>query len=437
MLTIIVPMLNAKKYLRECIDSILAQTYKDMEVLCVDAESVDGTLEILREYEAKDDRVKIIHSKKKSYGYQMNLGLQNAKGDYIGIVEADDVIAENMYEDLLSLTKEKPDFVKELYYQFSTCTGKRLIEPTEIQRGDIPCDRVLHMDDGYHMIDLNHIWSAIYRREFLLNKNIKFNETPGASYQDTSFSVLVDLLSDTVVFSSGIHYFYRIDNEGSSVKAKGKYPYVVYECNYIREELTKAKLYKKHEKEVIKHKVGTYFWNYRRLIPEERYLFSEMIQSELADIYDNYKEYLNTSEVQWLLMMLNNEMPQNEKDHIQIENVIKYTQKKRDIILFGAGAVGKTVLLIQKIFGDSFIIKVVDNDKNKQGSYLGNYLIESPEIVLRNNPDARVIVANKKYGDEINLQVLAYGFPQENVFNFTLISSFYDLIEYYNEKQGM
>ncbi|ELZ6270419.1 glycosyltransferase family 2 protein, partial [Campylobacter coli] len=90
--SVVVPSLNSIKYIHECIDSILNQTLKDIEIICVDAGSTDGTLEVLREYEKNDERLKVIVSDKKSYGYQINLGIKEAKGEYLGIVESDDCI---------------------------------------------------------------------------------------------------------------------------------------------------------------------------------------------------------------------------------------------------------------------------------------------------------------------------------------------------------
>ncbi|HDX3793284.1 TPA: glycosyltransferase family 2 protein, partial [Campylobacter jejuni] len=112
-ISIVVPSLNSIEYIHECIDSILKQTLKDIEIICVDAGSNDGTFEVLREYEKVDSRLKVIISDKKSYGYQINLGIKEAKGEYLGIVESDDCIKENMYENLYSIAKEKKcDIVK-------------------------------------------------------------------------------------------------------------------------------------------------------------------------------------------------------------------------------------------------------------------------------------------------------------------------------------
>lgn len=84
-----------------------------MEILAVDAGSDDGTLEILEEYAALDNRIRIIHSNKKSYGYQLNIGIEQAQGEYVGVVETDDKILPDMYESLYHMAmKTGAEYVK-------------------------------------------------------------------------------------------------------------------------------------------------------------------------------------------------------------------------------------------------------------------------------------------------------------------------------------
>jgi len=105
--TVIMPCLNMEKYIRECVESVLFQTLRDIEVLIIDAGSTDGTIEIIKEYSAKDNRVCLIHSEKKSYGYQVNMGISLARGEYVGIVDTDDFIAPDMYENLYNTAKKR------------------------------------------------------------------------------------------------------------------------------------------------------------------------------------------------------------------------------------------------------------------------------------------------------------------------------------------
>lgn len=106
-LSIIVPVFNTEKYLRECVDSILAQTFTDFELILVDDGSKDSSLEICKEYEKKDKRVKVIHQENGGPGKARNKGLENATGEWIGFVDSDDWIEKETYETALNIAKQK------------------------------------------------------------------------------------------------------------------------------------------------------------------------------------------------------------------------------------------------------------------------------------------------------------------------------------------
>lgn len=103
--SVVMPSLNVRPYIEQCLESVLGQTLQEIEILCVDAGSDDGTLEVLQQFAARDPRVRVIVSEKKSYGYQVNMGLDAATGEYIGIVETDDFTEPDMYEKLYVAAK--------------------------------------------------------------------------------------------------------------------------------------------------------------------------------------------------------------------------------------------------------------------------------------------------------------------------------------------
>ena len=98
--SVIMPSLNVAPYIRECLESVVNQSLNDIEIICVDAGSTDGTREIIAEYAKNDQRIRCIDSDMKSYGHQVNLGIEAAIGDYIAVLETDDYIDTCMYEKL-------------------------------------------------------------------------------------------------------------------------------------------------------------------------------------------------------------------------------------------------------------------------------------------------------------------------------------------------
>ncbi len=106
LISIIIPVYNVERYLRECIDSIIAQTYKNLEIILVDDGSSDKSGEICDEYSKKDSRIKVIHKKNGGLSDARNVALDIAKGDYIGFIDSDDYIEKDMFQILYNLAEE-------------------------------------------------------------------------------------------------------------------------------------------------------------------------------------------------------------------------------------------------------------------------------------------------------------------------------------------
>lgn len=190
LVSILVPCYNVERYLRECMDSIVAQTLKNIEILCLNDGSTDDTLNILKEYAAADSRIEIIDKPNSGYGATMNIGLSKARGKYVGIVESDDWIEKDMFESLYNAAeKNNLDFVRCLYTIHDEVDNEvKVYHFPELYDCDIPFypkeqRKIFYMAPA--------IWAALYNRDFLNKNEIRFLETPGASYQDTSFAFKV------------------------------------------------------------------------------------------------------------------------------------------------------------------------------------------------------------------------------------------------------
>lgn len=193
--SVVVPIYNVEKYLRECVDSILAQTLKDIEVILVDDGSPDGSPAIVDDYAKKDKRVVTVHRKNGGYSKAVNYGIEIAKGEYIGIIESDDWIEPDMYEKLYdSAKKYDTDVTKaEFFYYQSQVIGpdrdKRFTNDSGVDLDNAP-DGAFDVSEWPQIVAFHaSIWSCIYRADFV--KKIKLIDTKGASYQDFPFMVEV------------------------------------------------------------------------------------------------------------------------------------------------------------------------------------------------------------------------------------------------------
>ena len=216
--SVIMPSLNVGDYIRECIESVVNQTLKEIEIICIDAGSTDGTLEILREYAEKDPRIRLEHSEQRSYGHQMNMGLTLASGEYIGIVETDDYIAPDMFEKLYAAAAghKKPDVVKSPYYRLNPPGDVR--PPLEVRRVDQASDgEVFPLSEHYGLIGEHpSIWSCIYKKSFLDGRNIRFQELPGGAWVDNLFFYRTLCEAERICWVNEPFYYYRRNNPNSS-----------------------------------------------------------------------------------------------------------------------------------------------------------------------------------------------------------------------------
>lgn len=300
--SIVVPVCNVEKYLRQCLDSIAAQTLKDIEVIIVNDGSKDSSGDICDEYVAKDPRFSVIHKPNSGYGSSMNIGFSACTGEYIGIIESDDYADEEMFEDLYNTAvKNDSDVVKSnFYFYYSAIEDKNEfgeVMPRWLCGWNFcPTTDLKGMNEVRFWNAKPSIWSAIYKRSFIEDiirnnnageaimngcvvKNQKgerviektkviFNETPGASYQDASFSFKVWASAKRAFCIYAAYLHYRQDNANSSVNNPGK---VYCVCDEY-DEMTRFL----NENEELQHlfplmnrmRFDSYMWNMSRISEE-------------------------------------------------------------------------------------------------------------------------------------------------------------------------
>ena len=438
-ISIVIPSLNVAKYMEECLESVTGQTLKEIEILCIDAGSTDGTLQIIERYASEDPRIRLVESDKKSYGYQVNMGIREARGQYIGIVEPDDYIDKAMYQNLYSHTgNDFPDFIKGGYTEFAGLKGRKVYAKAGRSHLSDVFGKLLFFADAREkgILDINHIWSGIYRRDFFLEKNIRLNETAGASYQDISFSILVGLLADTGIYVNENDYFYRVDNENSSVKSSSKWRCVIDEYEYITKELIKREMYTSDtQKLVCLQKLVSYQWNALRLSEKEREKFLSAIQPELQDFSEEKALYadLTESQKESLERLKNRDAlsdylnKKQERSRHFCELFTRADQGER-FVLVSAGYYGERMLLLQEMSGIKYIEDVADNNRKLQGKIWNGYSIISVSEAVQKHKNYTFIIANRNHSDTIQKQLEDIGVSSDKIFAVSDILSLEEML---------
>ena len=263
--SVLVPIYNVEAFLPECLDSLVGQTLKDIEIICINDGSKDRSLEIIKDYAKKDSRIIVINKENSGYGDSMNRGLKKATGEYIGIVESDDFIDLDAFEKLYRIAKEKDaEVVKSNFYYYfgekNEDDGKsNLFPPSELGRVVDP------RSEHNIFYQAPCIWAAIYKNDFLKKNAIEFLPSPGAAYQDAGFNFKVWAMARRVYFVRRAFLHYRQDNANSSVKDSGKIYCVKDEYDEAEKFLIKNGLMDELGPVVFTCRFGGYVWNLGRL----------------------------------------------------------------------------------------------------------------------------------------------------------------------------
>lgn len=285
--SVLVPICNVERYLEECLDSLAAQSFTDFEVLCINDGSTDGSRAIIQSYMDADERFRVIDKPNSGYGASMNMGLANAIGEYIAILESDDFFEPNALELLVDAAeRNQSDVVKaDFYLYWSTPQERdelfRIVDEQEVGRTMRP------IDDLAIFFRKPSIWSALYRSSFLRDNGIDFLETPGASYQDAGFNFKVWASAARATFIADPILHYRQDNEKSSVNSAAKVYCVCDEyasmTSFVNDRLDGDQ----RLMGILEcMKFDSYMWNYDRLSGDLRGDFIVRASSEFADDLD-------------------------------------------------------------------------------------------------------------------------------------------------------
>lgn len=429
--SVILPSLNVAAYIRECIESVINQTLSDIEILCIDAGSTDGTCEIIQEYAAKDSRVRFIPSEKRSYGYQMNLGMELAQGEYIGIVETDDSVELDMYEILYQKAVEQDlDYVKAGFYTMVTPYEgeKYLLEHGLGDTGQVFSYK--YFIEKKLSPDV-YIWNGIYKRLFLQEFDIRLNESPGAAFQDCGFRYLVDMHLRRGMFINRLFYHYRRDNAAASTYNPHFVRFNLEECRYIRERMARDGITDRSRRaymarETVMMALSPYTTFREHSLPNEE-IFSDLDEFRKIILADREQGLLKQEEMlseHWIEMCLFTEEPEAYEAYIGIRakmnfnvynNFVREMAEKKQMIVFCTGKVAKFALCLLRMNRLENIVALCDNNAEKWNSSYYGHSVLPPEEVFKRYPEAHYLIAKMGDVEEIWQQLADAGIEKEQI----------------------
>ena len=306
-LSVVIPVYNAEKYIRQCLDSILTKQKIALEVICVDDCSTDGTPAVLKEYQDKYENVTVIRNETNLYaGTCRNKGLMAAKGQYVHFLDSDDYVVDNAYEKLYTLAKENDlDWVKTTSEGFDDETGETVENPRYSME---------KMYEGFFgtLLDFQHFpkkfmdymavvpWNGIYKRHFLLEKNIRFNSL--FCVNDRSFFVDTCVKGERMMIAREKIVRHRMNVNGSLVMKRAQH----FDCQFesyriMRQICNENHVNDKVRFEVLEHEMYDIFVWYRKFLEQgvETEKLKQDMKSFLEECDISYFEKYGTKS-RWL-----------------------------------------------------------------------------------------------------------------------------------------
>ena len=223
-LSIVIPVYNAEKTLRETLDSVLGQSLREIEVICVDDGSKDGSVGVVEEYAAKDSRVSLIRQQNLYAGAARNAGIEAARGEYLFFLDADDYVLDYALEAVCrKARKHRLDCLKFLSLTYDEKTNRYVDKKRNSGGFLLPEDygRLLKPEQGSPLLRISVTpWSGIYRRAFVLEKNCRFNRL--RCVNDRSFWTKIMTNAERIMISQDRVTVHRENQDHSLVGNRAK-----------------------------------------------------------------------------------------------------------------------------------------------------------------------------------------------------------------------
>lgn len=418
-ISILVPVYNVEKYLESCLDSILDQIFTDFEVICIDDGSTDKSGDILDAYALNDTRIKVIHKENSGYGNTMNIAMQLAEGNYIGIVESDDTIERDMYQILYNaITEYHLDLVKtDFYAVWDTADGTKRRQYCNLTDDNKMYHRVINpnLEMQAYLLE-KFTWDALYKKELIIKNHIRYNETPGASYQDNGFWFQTFYWAERIMFLDRPVYNYRQDNMSSSVHSKQKTYAMKNEFDFIRKFMLAQNDENKELYRICFHlRMLEYISTLRRIDLSLKSEFAKIIEKE-RDFYEEQNEACYDYMTENQISIIKNPTVYVNDVLIQCKEITKDVIAGYDnIIIYGAGAYGEhAIFRVKLVKADEQMIWVAVTDlKGRAMLCHGETVYEIADFV--EDKDKSLVILAVKEQSAAFIKMLEclkdYGFP--------------------------
>lgn len=426
--SVVIPVYNASKYLKQALDSVIGQTLEDIEIICVDDGSTDDSYNILLEYEKIDDRIKVLKHLKDSKGAAeaRNMGLDNARGEYVSFLDADDFFEADMLEKAYDRAKETgAQIVMFDGWAYDSVNKVDYRVDWILNRSNIPAEKIFSSSDNrgkLFIMNSGSAWSSLYCRDFLNDNGIRFF---AVHPDDQVFVYLAFSLAQKITWIPDKLVHYRKNNAESQVEKNiVKNPEAGYEASVtLFRELKKRGVLEEHKASLANMAVinATVYLNFMKTQDSFEWLFNKL-KNEIFDelqisgtdskifVYPELdkkrKWILNCTPEQYLINQ--NHIKESDFEFGFIMSLMKSDSR---VAIYGAGNYGKRFFNELSGAGSFRIAGWAD----KNALELGYPLITPEELMERSFDYVVVAIVNSEIYMSVKNWMVGCGISEEKI----------------------
>ena len=393
--SVIIPIYNMEKYIRQCVYSIQSQSLKDIEILCINDGSTDGSIKIIEEMALEDKRIRIITQEHKGVAEARNTGIDLASGDYLSILDADDFFEENMLENAFKRASScEADIC--MFQSKRYIDGKIEVVSNSVRTEWIPKKVFCALDVKDRIFSLGPLWAwdKLYKRELIQNNNIKFQNL--RSTNDARFVCIAFVLAKRICVCENAFAIHRIGRKDSLSSTREK----SWDCFYKAIESTSETLKELNLYDTYVHALRNWIlefsiWNLMTLSYTVQGAVLDLIVNNIFPQYeilkytpdyyllpDLYDKAIKMSQTQFL-----EELRKTPKEMLDLSEEIR---DYSNIVIYGAGRWG--VEIYDKIMKEKKGVSILWVDKNWKRIANEKITIRDPKEI-RNFSYDRIVIA--------------------------------------------
>ncbi len=395
--SVIIPVFNAERFLRDCLESLIHQTLQDIEIICIDDKSSDTSLGILYDFQKKDNRIKIICNEiNLGAAESRNKGLSAAAGRYIQFVDADDYLELDALQNLYQISE---------YYHTDMCYLGMKFDVTQNRKNEVLQDSIVGKYPGVfkgrellkcfteNKEFFLYLWSVFYRSAFIKENGLYYKKL--IIGEGGNFILRALCLAERAVVCKEQYYHYRVNAYSVTHREDAKRELLLGQVVQYADVLQYFSMYEKAEE------LGMFLTNLYKKIAGGIQSLSNQDKKEI-------EIRLETSYEKHVFAML-----QQKNDIYRIkfcDDILNKIRGKKTVIIYGAGYASKEVIEELQQNGIEIIGFAVTKRKKGQTALYGHHIYEIEELQLYCNEAIVLVAANRKYNNEIQIILEGYGF---------------------------